>query len=154
MTEQRTRLEILAHLAKVDREHAMAIVGIHGQIIRQMGVHPTDYKTLVTLDRFGPMSAGDLARHVGLAPASVTNLIERLVAKGFIRRQPDPDDRRKVLLSVDIDKLAQVDVASSAVDSRERMWDRYSYAELMVIADFLAVNTTRLRAEVDAMDRR
>lgn len=119
-----------------------------------MGIHPTDYKTLVVLDRFGPMSAGDLARHIGLAPASVTNLTARLAARGFIRREPDRADGRKVLLSVDIDKLAVADEPDSAVESRDQMWDRYSYAELVVIADFLAVNAERLRSQVSELDKR
>ena len=43
----------------------------------RLGLHPTDYKVLSILDRMGPLGAGEVGRHNGLATASVTNLIDR-----------------------------------------------------------------------------
>lgn len=65
----------------------------HSTIAGLLDLHPTDYKVLGILERSGPMSAGEIARHAGLAAASVTNLIDRLDQKGFVRRVADPADR-------------------------------------------------------------
>lgn len=46
----------------------------------------------------GPHTASAIARATRLTPAAVTSLIDRLEARNFVRRQPDPLDRRKVLV--------------------------------------------------------
>jgi DNA-binding MarR family transcriptional regulator len=154
MTEQQSRLLLLDELRRVGREHSDATVLFHASVAARLGLHPTDYKALGVLDRLGPMSAGDLARRTGLAAASVTNLVDRLEAKGFVRREADSSDRRRVLLYAVIDKLAAADAFSSTKASLATLWDRYSYQELAVIADFLAANTERLRAEHEAISSR
>src|SRR3569833_1561798 len=47
----------------------------------------------------GPQTASAIARHTRLTPAAVTALIDRLEKRGFVRRRPDPDDRRKVMVA-------------------------------------------------------
>ena len=48
----------------------------------------------------GPQTASAIARQVRLTPAAVTALIDRLETRGFVRRRPDPSDRRKVLVEM------------------------------------------------------
>jgi hypothetical protein len=91
----------------VGREHGDATVLFHSALAAKLGLHSTDYKALGVLDRLGPMSAGELGRHMGLAAASVTNLIDRLAARGFLRREPDPTDRRRVLLHAEVTELTE-----------------------------------------------
>ena len=98
MNGNRARTDLLTQLRRADREHGDATVFFHAALAAEANLHPTDYKALSVLDRLGPMSAGELGRHMSLAAASVTNLIDRLVAKGLLRREPDPLDRRRVLL--------------------------------------------------------
>jgi DNA-binding MarR family transcriptional regulator len=44
------------------------------------------------------LTAGDLRRRMGLSGAAITYLVERLAGNGHLRREPDPSDRRKVIL--------------------------------------------------------
>ena len=100
------------------------------------------------LERLGPLSAGDIARHTGLATASVTNLIDRLERKRFARRVADPRDRRRVLVEARVERVnAARQSFRSPSESLARLFERYSDADLGVIADFLARNAARLRAE-------
>jgi DNA-binding MarR family transcriptional regulator len=46
----------------------------------------------------GPQTASAIARQVRLTPAAVTSLIDRLEARGYVRRKADASDRRKVLV--------------------------------------------------------
>lgn len=46
----------------------------------------------------GPQTASAIARATRLTPAAVTSLIDRLETRNFVRRLPDPHDRRKVLV--------------------------------------------------------
>jgi class 3 adenylate cyclase len=68
----------------------------------------------------------------------VTNLIHRLVAKGFLRREPDPLDRRRALLHADVAEQVDTDVFASWQRTATQLWERYSDTELAVILDFLA----------------
>lgn len=144
----RPRQKILDELARVGREHSDATVLFHSAVAGELGLHPTDYKTLGILERLGPLSAGDIARHSGLATASVTNLIDRLEEKGFVRRVRDANDRRRVLVEPVQDNLAGGRALfASTVASLAQLLDRYSNQELALLADFLERNATRLREE-------
>ncbi|HET9985741.1 MAG TPA: MarR family transcriptional regulator [Longimicrobiales bacterium] len=147
-TPRLSRRECLEELARVGREHSDATVLFHGTVASLLDLHPTDYKVLGILERSGPLSAGEIARKSGLATASVTNLIDRLERKGFVRRVADPADRRRVMVEVVADRLTGADsVFDSARHSLARLFDRYSDHDLWVIADFLRHNAERLRAE-------
>jgi DNA-binding MarR family transcriptional regulator len=47
----------------------------------------------------GPQPANAIAKNVNLTPAAITTLIDRLEKRGFVRRQSDPGDRRKVMVA-------------------------------------------------------
>jgi DNA-binding MarR family transcriptional regulator len=142
------REAILEELARVGREHSDATVLFHATLASQLDLHPTDYKALSILERLGPMSAGEIARHSGLATASVTNLVDRLERKGFVRRVADARDRRRVMVEPRVDRVAAARrLFASTRRSLEHLLKQYSDRELGVIADFLAKNAERLRAE-------
>jgi DNA-binding MarR family transcriptional regulator len=142
------RSHLLQTLARVGREHSDATVLFHAAVAERLGLHPTDEKALSLLQRLGPMSAGDLARQTGLATASVTNLVDRLERKGFVRRVSDPRDRRRIVVEAQPDRVEEAArLFQSTGGSLARLYHRYSVADLAVIADFLARNAARLRAE-------
>ena len=100
------------------------------------------------LEREGPMSASDIAKRTGLAAASVTNLIDRLEQKGFVRRARDPKDRRSVIVKPMEEGIAQfVPFFAATRHAATRMWAHYDDQELAVILDFLRRNTERLIQE-------
>jgi DNA-binding MarR family transcriptional regulator len=142
------RAAILEVLARVGREHSDATVLFHSTIASLLGLHPTDYKVLGILERSGPMSAGDIARSSGLAMASVTNLVDRLEQKGFVRRTRSSRDRRQVVIEPAVDREAAArELFASTSRSLARLYAKYSDRELSVIADFLDRNADRLRTE-------
>src|SRR5262245_2774472 len=146
------RTKILERLARVGREHSDATVLFHSTIAGLMGLHPTDYKVLGILERVGPMSAGDIARASGLATASVTDLIDRLEAKGFVRRVRDENDRRRVVVEPVGDRAAAArELFASTRRSLAQLFAEYTDRELTVIADFLDRNAERLRDETEAV---
>lgn len=85
-----------------------------------------------------PMTAGALGEALDLAPASVTGLVDRLVAVGHVRREPDPNDRRRVLLVVE-PMAAQLGAQffQPLADDLGALVQHYSEAELTVIRRFM-----------------
>lgn len=55
---------------------------------------------LVTLERHGPLTPGELAAHERVQPPSMTRLVATLEGAGLARRDPHPSDGRQVLLSI------------------------------------------------------
>src|SRR5687768_1436623 len=124
---RRTRREILEELARAGRDHSDATVLFHSSIASLLDLHPTDYKVLGILERLGPLSAGEIARRSGLANASVTNLIDRLEKRGFVRRVGDPADGRRVMVEAVADRLTNAgSLFASTQRSLARLFDRYS----------------------------
>ena len=64
------------------------------------GVGYTDVMALGNLYADGPMSAADLATRLGISRSSVTALVDRLERAVLVERQPDPDDRRRLRLTL------------------------------------------------------
>jgi DNA-binding MarR family transcriptional regulator len=133
-----SREELLAQLEEAGRAHSNAAVMYHAAISARMGLSAVEEKTLDLLQRAGGLSAGELAELTGLAPASVTGLINRLEQKGFARRVKDPRDGRRV--NVEIADGAEEGFLPLFAPFAARMaglYATYSEAELAVILDFL-----------------
>jgi DNA-binding MarR family transcriptional regulator len=130
-------------------EQSEAIVLFHSWVAQRMGLDPTAYKALFLLDRRGPLSAGDLAKETGLATASVTDLIDRLVAKGFVTRKPDPKDRRRIVVTLIEDAVIRVRRGFGVPNPSLRdLCADYDPPQLELIADFLHRNALRLQQDL------
>jgi DNA-binding MarR family transcriptional regulator len=64
--------------------------------------------------------AGDLLRESQVTSGAITNRIDRLEQRGWVRRDVDPADRRQVLVSLTPDGLAQADHVIAAKTQTER----------------------------------
>ena len=106
----------------------------------RIGINATDLNCLNILSFSGHMTAGELARATGLTTASITGVIDRLEEAGYVTRERDPHDRRRVVVTLSLDR-AMRNVASVFLpvmrDWRE-LAARYSDDELRVIVDFYA----------------
>src|SRR5580692_10867909 len=76
----------------------------------RIGINPTDLNCLNILSFSGQLTAGELARATGLTTASITGVVDRLEQAGFVRRERDATDRRRVVVHLDLDKALR-DVA-------------------------------------------
>jgi DNA-binding MarR family transcriptional regulator len=67
------------------------------------------------LDEVDPTSMSDLAAHMGVTAATMSLAVDRLEAKGYVRRDRDANDRRRVLVRVTADGV-RVREAKSVLD--------------------------------------
>ena len=56
------------------------------------------YKTLLTIADRGECSLGDLARELGVAMSSASQMVDRLVGEGLVERNLDESNRRQVII--------------------------------------------------------
>ncbi len=97
---RKTKAEFIAELVEATRANQTATDKMDEAGGRALGVNRTDGRCLDVIERAGQISAGDLAIEAGLTTGSITAVVDRLEKKGYLRRVPDPDDRRRVLLEV------------------------------------------------------
>ena len=68
-----------------------------------VGMNQTDWDCLDVLDWTGPITAGELAKRVGLTSGAITGVLDRLEKSGLARRVADPGDRRRVIVEMTVD---------------------------------------------------
>jgi DNA-binding MarR family transcriptional regulator len=71
----------------------------------KVGLHSTDNECLDFLMINGPATAGQLAKRTGLTTGAITATIDRLEKAGFAKREQDPQDRRKVIVVPNMEKI-------------------------------------------------
>src|SRR5579863_1834893 len=124
---------------------AMRQTGALMQLLSQaaadrIGINATDLNCLNILSFNGHMTAGELARATGLTTASITGVIDRLEEAGYVTRERDPHDRRRVVVTMVLDR-AMRDVAAiflPMMRAWREMAARYTDDELRLIIDYYA----------------
>ena len=117
----------------------------------QHGGHkiPKGEQTLGQGKPHGPQTAGQLAELTGLTTGAITGLVDRLEKVGFVRRDRDPSDRRKVVIHPVLEKM-ETEIAplfTSMGAAMEDLLSRYSDPELAIIQDFVSRSIAVLQAE-------
>lgn len=95
---------------------------------------------LATVDKCGPMSAGELAGIERVQPPSMTKILASLEAEGWVQRAPHPDDRRQSIISITQAGRDLLDEETRARDSwlSTRLVD-FSPDELRILSEAVAV---------------
>lgn len=146
------RGEVLARLHAAGRDLSNVVVMFHSALAAHVGLGAVEQKTLDLLQRDGPLSPGELARRTGLAPASVTGLLDRLQSRGFVARVRDPHDGRRLIVQVEVDRLR--DIAALFGDLTRRLDEYYanfSVTELIQATEFLTGVTAVQQAATESL---
>lgn len=124
-------------------EYAARIVLFHTAAAQRLGLHPTDLKCLRLLGE-KTMTAGELAQHTGLTGAAVTAMIDRLEVAGYVSRQRESEDRRKVTVHAVPRAIQKVnDLYQAHQERMAKLLAGYSDREFAAIMSFLE-NTSDL----------
>jgi DNA-binding MarR family transcriptional regulator len=139
---------VLRSLRRVNFERSF-----FGQTVAiRFGLSESDVDALELLIDTGSATAGRLSDVMGLTTGAVTRVIDRLEQAGYVRRVPDPADRRRVIVEVVPEKIAAVEETMGRVDDKgAEEIGRYSEAELAVITDFLTRMEAITRTEAAAL---
>src|SRR3984893_691075 len=98
----------------------------------------TDFHALQVLSSSRGMTAGELARALRVTTGATTRVIDSLVAAGHAHREWDPEDRRRILVSVT--PTAQRALEGSLLALREdlrKALSGYSESELNAVLRFV-----------------
>lgn len=124
-----------------------------------VGIHPSDNECLDFLMMNGPATAGQLAQLTGLTTGAITAMLDRLEKAGFVKREQHPDDRRKVIVVPNTEKIMAeiMPYARPMATALEKTCTDFSSEELETVLKFIEkanilsteviANTRKMRKE-------
>ena len=152
----RKRQSVVDDLGRAMQRYQRSVQTFDDAVGRQLGLGPADLRCLDILVE-GPRTAGELSVATGLRPAATTALIDRLVAKGYLRREPSPTDRRQVLVAMTDEGMRRTWAAyGPMVEEGQQGLAAFTVAELerlRVLLDGFTAVTDRHRERIDGEPR-
>jgi len=143
-----SRNEVLARLVRQAHLLGNQLVVAYQGRAGALGLNLTDLVCLELIDGERPTTASQLAELLQLTPGAVTGVLDRLERAGFVRRESDPDDRRRVRVGLVPERhreLAQLlDPLGIAIDQVTESWPE---DDLRRALDFVTVLNPALVAE-------
>jgi MarR family transcriptional regulator, organic hydroperoxide resistance regulator len=82
------------------RKFIAAAIFFNAQAADQVGLGLTDMQMVHMLQLHGPATPKQLGLWTGLSSGGVTVALDRLEEAGYLRREPNPDDRRSLLVAL------------------------------------------------------
>lgn len=127
----------------------------HQAIAAKIGLSFADHKYLDILLEKGSMTAGRLAELTGLTTGAVTGVIDRLEKDGFVKREKDIKDRRKVLVVLDHEKATkQIEpVFMEMQEDLDNLHNDFSENELATIIKYLKETTAFYEKMFEKLNR-
>ncbi|MFE9727750.1 MarR family winged helix-turn-helix transcriptional regulator [Streptomyces sp. NPDC005794] len=125
-------------VSRVARLHRMTA----GRMLKGLGLYPGQEFLMMHLWDTGAVRQAELIKAMALDPSTVTKMLQRLEQAGHVRRRPDPDDRRAVLV--------EATEESSALHAEvRRAWSDLEDHTLAGLGTAERAELTRLLAKVE-----
>jgi DNA-binding MarR family transcriptional regulator len=149
-------------VGRLVRRHSIATVLFHHAVAERLGLGPWDHKCLDLLRERGTMTGSDLAAITDLTSGAITGVVARLERAGYVRREPDPHDRRRQILYPVLERTRDIHQLFDPIRKDvTALLESFDTHQLTAIAEFLARSTdvayrhvALLRAQTaDAPDR-
>src|SRR5215475_13210775 len=111
---------------------------LFGQTVANVaGISSSDMECLDFLNLEGRVTAGRLAELTGLTTGAITGVVDRLEKAGYVRRERDASDRRKVFISVVMEKAAEIGKFYVPMQqAMQKVWGGYTDEELRLLLRF------------------
>ena len=143
------REELLRELEEENRKSTAESMFLLQAVAERSGMNLTDLQCITILTSTGPISAGRLAEEMGLTTGSVTGVIDRMERAGYVRREKDPDDARRVIVRPVSEKLESAGAGFFASQGRvlEELMSEYDYRDLTLFLDLMRKSNAMTREE-------
>jgi len=161
LSRTKTRAALLQEL-----ENAMRIASSQGAMFAKAvadraGISSSDMDCIDFVNVEGRMTAGRLAELTGLTTGAITGVVDRLEKAGFVRRERDESDRRKVFIVPVLEKMMQMGRPYELVKrAMAKQCEAYTDAELKFLIRYgteayqsMLEATTQLRDQIEAAAR-
>jgi len=149
-----TRTDAKRRVVMATQEYGIASVLFRNAIGRKLGLNITDIGCINFLFIKGTSTPTELARYAGLTTGSTTALLDRLERGNLIRRIPNPNDRRGIIVEVHERSREIVGpMVAGAQKAQNELLDAYTTEELTTISDFLRRFTENVNQQTSNIER-
>jgi DNA-binding MarR family transcriptional regulator len=134
-----TRNQLVAAIIAQGRANSTGTVLLHAAIAERLGLNPSDHKCAdLMMSQSEACTPGRLAELTGLSTGAITGVIDRLEGAGFLVREHDPEDRRRVLLRLTHTRAPELQALFAPLARGvESLCERYTIAELAVVLRYM-----------------
>jgi MarR family transcriptional regulator, organic hydroperoxide resistance regulator len=133
------RAELHSGLTKDLRQLISNAILNNQNIADSLGLQLSDMQCLGVLELMGSVTPGKLAESTALSTGGVTVMLDRLQKAGYIKRVPNPTDRRSVLIQVNPKQIAKLNPFYSGITARlEALYSTMTLEELEIAKTFLS----------------
>ena len=87
----------VGYLLRCAHQHATEVFN---SVMAPFAVTPTQFAALAKIDDLGSVSQNRLGRLTAMDPATISGVVGRLIARGFVRQSPDRNDARLLRLAL------------------------------------------------------
>ncbi len=148
-----TDAERLTELEVESRRYLASYVLFNQAMADRVGLHPTDLQciNLLTIEP-GPFTTGRIAELTGLTSGSATRLVDRLERAGYVTRERDATDRRRVLVVPVAEAIARLGAAwGDLSDGWTAMFADYTEPELALLLRHMRRTTELSRVQIEKL---
>jgi len=132
-----------------------------GLVAERAGISSSDMDCMDFLNLEGRMTAGRLAGLTGLTSGAITGVVDRLEQAGFVRRERDDSDRRKVFIAPVPERMMEIGRFYQLMQrAMEKQAAGYTDAELRLLLRYASESyqsiltaTTELKDMMGALPR-
>jgi len=89
-------VEVLREIQESLRDLSSELARLNQLVGEQVDLQPVDLGVLDLVSRHGPISPSRLVEMLGIHPATLTGVLDRLSDGGWVERRADPEDRRRI----------------------------------------------------------
>lgn len=158
MSRTKARAALLRELENAMRKATAQGTMFAKTVADRAGISSSDMDCMDFLNVEGRMTAGRLAELTGLTTGAITGVIDRLEKAGFVRRERDESDRRKVFIAPVAERMMEIGRFYALVQrAMHKQSDRYSDAELKLLSRYATEGyqsmlqaTNELKAMIEA----
>jgi DNA-binding MarR family transcriptional regulator len=150
------RPELIQAIERQARINSTLTVLFHTAVAERLGLNPSDHKVADILALAEePLTAGRLAELTGLTTGAITGVLDRLENAGFVVREHDPADRRRIIVRLLPGRIPEVAQLFASIGARlSELCATYTTEELSLVLDFMSRTAELVKASAEELRER
>ncbi len=151
------RAAMLRRLGQAVEDNGNTNVLLVHAIAERVGLSAVEFECWSLIGQHGPFTAGELAKRCNITTGGMTGMIDRLERRGYVRRQADPNDRRRVLVeAIDNKEVCKAietghELYKPLQTAFNELIETYNDEELAFIVEFMERTNTMFHAAIESL---
>ena len=142
---------------RLHRDLATAVIAFHEAGARRLGMTAAERKCAGIIAELGNATPKQLAEATGLSTGAITGIVDRLERAGYAQREPNPADRRSVIVQPrNTEKLGResLPIFAALTEAMNGLRAEYSKEERALVLRHLENTIAVLREQTQRLQKR